>query len=72
MVFNAHVFDEEQAAIDAVETINAGEGYPIPGGLTTSYCTYYPVATGFYIIADDITRKYIKNNEQELKHERQD
>lgn len=56
-----HIYDTEAEAQAAVAAINAGEGYPLHNGHTSSYTLYHTgIVPGRYVIvADDITRKYI-------------
>lgn len=66
MEFKAHIFSTENEAINAVSIINTGEVIPrFEDSETTSYCNYYANDDYFYIRADEVTRKYI-NQEQTI------
>lgn len=55
-----HKFLTEKDAQNAIALINAGEGLGDSKNVTSTYTTYqYTVLNGFFIIADDITLKYI-------------
>lgn len=61
MVYNAHYFTNLSDAKSALHTVNTGEGYPIAGGKTVSYTEVYEHEDGYIIQADEVTRKYIKD-----------
>lgn len=64
MEFKAHIFSTENEAINAISIINTGENIPrFEDSETTSYCNYYANDDYFYIRADEVTRRYI-NQEQ--------
>jgi hypothetical protein len=57
---DVYLFDSEQQAQDAIETINAGEGIPVsPEATTRTYTVYEQYGDYWYIYADDVTRKYL-------------
>ena len=64
MEFKAHVFKTKQEAINAISLIDMGENIPrFEGSETTTYCDYYANEDYYYIRADEVTRKYIKDEQ---------
>jgi hypothetical protein len=56
----AHVFTTETEAKNAIDLINKSEGIPVSEDSTTTTYTEYKEENGvFYILADDITVKYL-------------
>lgn len=57
---NVHLFESFEAANDAIQTINQGEGIPINETATTRTYTEAQENNGnIYILADDVTIKYL-------------
>jgi hypothetical protein len=57
---NVHLFENLKQAQAAIEIINNGEGIPAsPDSVTTTYTEPKENNGQIYIIADDITEKYI-------------
>lgn len=56
-----HIYDTEAEAQAAVDAINAGEGYPLANGHTSSYTQYHTgiVPGSYVIVADGVTRQYL-------------
>jgi hypothetical protein len=54
-----YLFKTNQAALNAIATINQGEGIPNNGYLTQTYCEPKTCVNGFYIAYDEITQKYL-------------
>jgi hypothetical protein len=60
MLFKAHTFTTEQAAQQAIDLINQGEGIPVSeDAVTRTYTNYQTVGDVYYIAADDVTEKYL-------------
>lgn len=60
MVFKAHTFTTENKALEAIDTINKGEGIPINDEATTRTYTQPQENNGnIYILADQVTEKYL-------------
>jgi hypothetical protein len=56
----AHIFQTETEAFEAIETINQGEGIPVSeDAVTRTYTTAQQQDDIWYIVADDITEKYL-------------
>ena len=56
-----HKFISKEEGQKAVSLINKGEGYPIgKDSVTKTYCELQEFEGWYYIIADAITRKYLK------------
>ena len=59
-LLKSHIFQTEQAALEAIETINQGEGIPVSeDAVTRTYTTAQQYGDIWYIIADEITEKYL-------------
>jgi hypothetical protein len=54
-----YFFKTNQAALNAIATINQGEGIPNNGYLTQTYCEPNNCVNGFYIAYDEVTEKYL-------------
>jgi hypothetical protein len=67
----AHLFDTLEAANEAIELINAGEGIPVsPEAVTRTYTEAQENDGRIYIQADEVTEKYLGEGiEIELKFE---
>jgi hypothetical protein len=67
----AHLFDTLEAANEAIELINAGEGIPVnPAAVTRTYTEPQENDGRIYIAADEVTEKYLgEPTEIELKFE---
>jgi hypothetical protein len=65
----AHLFDTLEAANEAIELINAGEGIPVsPDAVTRTYTQAQENDGRIYIAADEVTEKYLGEGiEIELK-----
>jgi len=60
ITINAFVFDTEEQATAALATINAGEGLPVDEEHSTqTYTVIKPHNDKWYIIADEVTTKYL-------------
>jgi hypothetical protein len=55
----AHLYATKTAAMQAVESINLGEGIPDNGNITRTYCEPIQVVEGWAIVQDDVTFKYL-------------
>lgn len=56
----AHTFTTEQEAQHAIELINQGEGIPVSEDSTTqTYCDFQTQGETIYIVADEVTEKYL-------------
>ena len=55
----AHLFDTEAAADEAIAIINAAEGIPVPGGATQTYTQAFRQGEVWYIQADAVTIQYL-------------
>jgi len=67
----AHLFDTLEAANEAIEIINAGEGIPVSlEAVTRTYTQAQENDGRIYIAADEVTEKYLGEGiEIELKFE---
>ena len=64
MEFKAHVFSTENEAVNAISLIDIGENIPrFEDSETTTYCNFETNEDYFYIRADEVTRKYIKDEQ---------
>jgi hypothetical protein len=60
MLFKAHTFTTEQAAQQAIDLINVGEGIPVSeDSVTRTYTNFQTVEDVYYIAADEVTEKYL-------------
>jgi hypothetical protein len=60
MVCKAHTFDTLQQANAAIEVINQGEGIPVnPEAVTRTYTEAQENNGTIYIVADEVTEKYL-------------
>jgi hypothetical protein len=65
MEFNAHIFETEQEALDALQLINDGEGIPKhPNSKTITYTDIQPYNGIWFIRMDEVTEKYINHFEK--------
>jgi len=66
-----HLFDTIEAANQAIEIINQGEGIPVrPDAVTRTYTQAQENDGRIYIAADEVTEKYLGEGiEIELKFE---
>lgn len=56
----AHTFDTFEAANAAIEVINQGEGIPVaPDAVTRTYTEAQENNGTMYIVADEVTKKYL-------------
>jgi len=56
----AHTFASVQDAQAAIDTINAGEGFPVSeDAVTRTYTTYQQKDGYIYIQADEVTESYL-------------
>ena len=56
----AHLFDSLEQANAAIELINQGEGIPVsPDAVTTTYTQPQEHNNQIYIMADEVTEKYL-------------
>jgi hypothetical protein len=71
MFINAHTFTTEQEANAAIDLINHGEGIPVNDEAATRTYTEAHVNKGtIYIVADEVTEKYLGASvEIEIIHE---
>ena len=54
-----YLFGTKQLALNAISTINEGEGIPNNGYLTQTYCEPKSCKGGFYIAHDEVVQKYL-------------
>jgi len=68
-ILKVYVFDTLEAANEAIELINAGEGIPVsPEAVTRTYTETQENDGRIYIAADEVTEKYLGEGiEIELK-----
>jgi hypothetical protein len=60
MLFKAHVFTTEAEAQQAIDLINQGEGIPVSeDSVTRTYTNYQTVGDTYFIVADEVTEKYL-------------
>lgn len=60
MYIKAHTFDTLKEANAAIEVINQGEGIPVSDdAVTRTYTTAQENNGIIYIVADDVTEKYL-------------
>lgn len=66
MLFNAHTYETEAAAVAAIALINNGEGIPVyDNAATQTYIQAQLHSSGcWYIKADEITIKYLGEPQQ--------
>ena len=56
----AHTFETFEAANAAIEVINQGEGIPVtPNAVTRTYTEAQDNNGTIYIVADEVTQKYL-------------
>jgi hypothetical protein len=56
----AHIFATEQEATAAIDLINQGEGIPFnEDAVTRTYTDWQQLDDIYYIIADEVTEKYL-------------
>ena len=56
----AHIFATEAEATAAIDLINQGEGIPVSDdAVTRTYCEFQQLDAIYYIVADDVTKKYL-------------
>ena len=61
MFSKIHKFISKEEGQKAVSLINKGEGFPVgKDSVTTTYCELQEFEGWYYIIADDVTKKYLK------------
>jgi hypothetical protein len=59
-LLKAHTFDTLEAANAAIEVINQGEGIPVnPEAVTRTYTEAQENNGTIYIVADEVTEKYL-------------
>jgi hypothetical protein len=57
---NAHIFNTEQQANEAILLINKGEGIPVSdNSVTRTYCEFISHEDIYYIQADEVTEKHL-------------
>jgi hypothetical protein len=57
---NVHLFESLEAANAAIQTINQGEGIPVSDdAVTLTYTQAQENNSTIYIVADDVTEKYL-------------
>ena len=60
MEFKVHLFDSLEQANNAIDLINEGEGIPVNDSATTRTYTEAQENNGnIYILADEVTQKYL-------------
>jgi len=56
----AHIFATEQEAVNAINLINQGEGIPVSDdAVTRTYTDWQQLEDIYYILADEVTKKYL-------------
>jgi hypothetical protein len=58
MVFDVHIFNNENEAIEAINVLDIALGYP--RGDATHYTEYFKYNTGYYIHSNGLTIEHLQ------------